>query len=133
MEVHGLSFMLFNTVSTLIPIIVGVGFVFVFGMIIVQSIRGAKEWNQNNASPILSVSAIVVTKRTNVHHHHHSGGDTMHHASSSMTYYVTFQVESGDRMEFKVPGTTYGMLVEGDRGALTFQGTRYKGFEREIE
>ena len=24
----------------------------------------------------------------------------------------------------------YGMLAEGDRGRLTFQGTRYKGFER---
>ncbi|MBO5258463.1 MAG: DUF2500 family protein, partial [Clostridia bacterium] len=26
--------------------------------------------------------------------------------------------------------TRYGMLVEGDKGYLTFQGTRYLGFER---
>ena len=29
-----------------------------------------------------------------------------------------------------VTGQEYGMLVEGDKGYLTFQGTRYLGFER---
>ena len=37
------------------------------------------------------------------------------------TYYVTFQVESGDRMELTVSGSDYGMLVEGDIGKLSFQ------------
>ena len=46
------------------------------------------------------------------------------------TYYATFQVESGDRMELEVDGSDYGMLVEGDMGKLMFQGTRYLGFER---
>jgi hypothetical protein len=39
-------------------------------------------------------------------------------------------VESGDRMEFVVPSREYGMLVEGDMGRLTFQGSRYKSFQR---
>ena len=42
----------------------------------------------------------------------------------------TFQLESGDRMEFQVSGIEYGMLAEGDTGELTFQGTRYLAFER---
>ena len=46
------------------------------------------------------------------------------------SYYDTFEVESGSRMELAVSGEEYGMLAEGDRGRLTFQGTRYKGFER---
>ena len=46
------------------------------------------------------------------------------------SYYVTFQVESGDRMEFEVDGSDYGLLVQGDIGKLSFQGTRYLGFER---
>lgn len=45
-------------------------------------------------------------------------------------YYVTFQVESGDRREFRVTGSEYEMLSEGDKGKLTFQGTRYLGVER---
>jgi hypothetical protein len=49
---------------------------------------------------------------------------------TSTTYYVTFQVESGDRMEFHVGGEEYGFLVEGDFGDLSFQGTRYLGFVR---
>ena len=52
------------------------------------------------------------------------------HTTTSTTYYVTFQVESRDRMEFCVSRTEYEMLVEGDTGRLTFQGTRYLLFER---
>ena len=54
----------------------------------------------------------------------------MGHTHTSTRYYVTFQVESGDRMELSVSGPEYGMLAEGDRGELTFQGTRYLSFER---
>ena len=46
-------------------------------------------------------------------------------------YYVTFQVDSGDRIELNLNGNEYGMLIEGDKGKLSFQGTRYLGFMRE--
>ena len=82
---------------------------------------------QNGDSPIrLTVPATVVAKRTEVSRHHTD--NTMMHTFT--TYYVTFQVESGDRMELEVDGSDYGMLVEGDFGKLSFQGTRYLGFER---
>lgn len=105
-------------------------FVIVIGMFIVTAIRGIGEWNKNNHSPRLTVIATVVAKRTNVSHHHHGGVNEHHHHHTSTTYYVTFQVESGDRMELQVSGREYGMVVEGDVGNLTFQGTRYLGFER---
>ena len=63
------------------------------------------------------------------HSHHNTGGAA--HVTSSTTYYATFQVESGDRMELRLSGAEYGMLAEGDRGRLTFQGTCYLSFERE--
>ena len=69
----------------------------------------------------------MVTKRQNISRHH--SGD--HMSTTSSWYYVTFQVESGDRMELQMTGPEYGMLAEGDRGRLTFQGTRYVSFERE--
>lgn len=50
--------------------------------------------------------------------------------SSYSTYFVTFEVESGDRIEFEVKDTEYGMIVEGDDGELAFQGSRYHGFIR---
>lgn len=105
-------------------------FVIVIGMFIVTAIRGIGEWNKNNHSPRLTVIATAVAKRTNVSHHHHGGVNEHHHHHTSTTYYVTFQVESGDRMELQVSGQEYGTVVEGDVGNLTFQGTRYLGFER---
>ncbi|MDD7389086.1 MAG: DUF2500 domain-containing protein [Lachnospiraceae bacterium] len=121
--------------SGLFEIIFVIMFIAIFGMFIVNIVRGIGEWNQNNHSPRLTVDAAVAAKRINVSHHQHAnaGDETGAHGyttSSSTTYYVTFQVESGDRMEFCVNGSEYGMLCEGDRGKLSFQGSRYLGFER---
>lgn len=97
-------------------------FVLIFGMILITLIRGISEWGKNNRSPRLDVSATVMSKRTHTHRNQNHG--------SSSSYYVTFQVESGDRMEFRMSGREYGLLAEGDKGKLHFQGTRYLGFDR---
>ena len=106
-------------------------FIIVIGMFVVTAIKGIGQWNKNNNSPRLTVPATVVAKRTNVSYHNHAGTNGHHHHSTSTTYYVTFQVESGDRMELHLSGHEFGMLVEGDKGKLSFQGTRYLGFERQ--
>ncbi len=106
-------------------------FMLIVGMFIVTAVKGIGQWNKNNHSPRLTVSAAIVSKRTNVSRHRHGGVNDHYHTSTTTTYYVTFQVESGDRMELQVAGQEYGVLVEGDNGKLTFQGTRYLGFERQ--
>ena len=100
------------------------------GTFVVILVKGISEWNKNNHSPRLTVPATIVAKRTNVSRHRYGGANGHHHHHTSTTYYVTFQVESGDRMEFHITGQEYGLLVEGDKGNLSFQGTRYLGFER---
>jgi len=118
---------------SVVPVLVFLGFVFVFGTIILRAVQGAKQWKKNNESPVLTVDATMVTKRADVSHYHHDTGvDNVHNMSSSTTYYATFEVTSGDRLEFEVRDSEYGMLVESDIGKLTFQGTRYLGFERNI-
>ena len=77
----------------------------ILGMIFVIIIRGIQQWHHNNQSPRLTVNAKVVSKRTNVSFHHH-GHD--HGVTSSTTYYVTFEVKSGDRLEF-VPQLSFTM------------------------
>lgn len=77
----------------------------------------------------------MVSKRTDVSHSNYANaGDTTgahgFSSSSSTWYYTTFQVVSGDRIEFSVTGSDYGMMTEGDQGKLSFQGTRYLSFER---
>ena len=106
-------------------------FFIMFGLIlsvfVVTFVRMIGEWHTNNNSPRLTVPAKVVAKRTNVSRHNNASGHG-HHTSTS--YYVTFEFESTDRLELHVNGSEYGLLVEGDFGKLTFQGTRYLGFER---
>ena len=109
--------------------------VIVIGIIIFTLVKGISTWRNNNHSPRLTVAARVVAKRTDVSHHQHANAGDLtgahgYHTTSSTRYYVTFQVESGDRMELSIYGSEYGMLAEGDFGKLTFQGTRYLGFER---
>lgn len=123
----------FNLVFTLFPIFFILVFVIVFGGIIFGIISSAKRYHKNNISPVLIVDAKVVSKRTDVtHHHSNMNDDNISHHSSSTWYYVTFQVESGDRMEFHMNGEEYGILAEEDYGKLKFQGTRYLGFTRSI-
>lgn len=101
--------------------------IIIFTLVIIQAVRGIRQWHTNNQSPRLSVAARVVSKRTQTHHHHHDN-----HMHTSTNYYVTFEFESGDRMEFPVRGSDYGMMAEGDRGTLFFQGTRFLDFTRKI-
>lgn len=121
----------FGFIEAVFPIMFILVFTIVIGTFAVSIFSGIKTWNKNNQSPRLSVEAKVIGKRIDVSHYHHgNAGDAGCHTSSSTDYYVTFQVESGDRMEFSVPGKEYGMLIEGDMGKLSFQGTRYLSFER---
>ena len=107
----------------LVPVCIGGAFLLVFGIIAVRLIRGFAQWSRNNPSPVESVPAKVVAKRTDT-----SG--RMRGGRVWTTYYVTFELEGGERREFWVDGEAFGVLVEGDRGTLTHQGTRNKGFHR---
>ena len=91
----------------------------VFGTIVSTLVRNGKQNHKNNTSPRLTSEATVVTKRTKV------WGDHSH-----TVYYATFQFESGDRLELEIPHNRFGYLVEGDKGKLHFQGTRFLEFER---
>lgn len=114
-----------NFMFQIFPIIWVVMFVFIFGMIIMTFAKSIKEEHKNNNSPRLTVTATVIAKRDQVSVHHHD-----HHRHTNTRYFVTFQVDSGDRMELQTSGSEYGMMIEGDSGKLTFQGTRFLNFER---
>jgi Protein of unknown function (DUF2500). len=114
----------FDSIYILIIMLVGVVLVSMISFII---IRGIIQWHNNNKAPFLTVNSIIIAKRkyistTNYTNNNNNKVDT--------TYYITFEIEDGNRIEFCVPDSKYGLLVEGDKGLLSFKGTRYKGFER---
>ena len=104
---------------TIFPILFLGVFGLVFGMIISTLVKNGRQNHQNNNSPRVTAEAAVVAKRN------HVWGDHSH-----TEYYVTFQFESGDRLEMEIPHNQFGYLVEGDNGKLTFQGTRFLEFKR---
>ena len=114
----GIGFHGAPTGFTIASVIIVIAVISFFGYVIVKLIT-TREKDSN--SPIQAVVAVVVGKRGEV-----SGIDHTY-----TRYYATFQFENGDRMELKVKGPEYGMLVENDRGTLTYQGSRFLSFERE--
>ncbi|MCC2670629.1 MAG: hypothetical protein K0Q72_3100 [Armatimonadetes bacterium] len=103
-------------------------FVAIVGALFFQIIRGIGQWAHNNGQPVLTEQARVVSKRTE------TGGSVSSNTGGRVytTYFVTFQFPSGERREFSMAGRDSGTLVEGDEGELTYQGTRFKGFKREL-
>ena len=103
--------------------IVFIVIILTFAFVLISNIL---TWTKNSTSPRLTVPAVVRTKRMQVGRARGANNMTRGYTR----YYVTFEFESGDRIEFMVDGSEYGLLADGDRGMLTFQGTRYLGFVR---
>jgi len=82
------------------------------------------ERSRNQALPVRTTAARIVAKRTEIKHHG---------KSHSTSYFATFDLGPGERLELELDGDEYGLLAEGDRGELRFQGSWYLGFQRNIE
>lgn len=55
----------------------------------------------------------------------------MHYRQQNIMQFLKLKV--GYRMELKLPVKEYGLIVDGDEWQLSFQGTRFKVFEREYK
>ena len=121
----------FQTIFWIVFGAIALAFVFILG-------KGLLQWIKNNNSPRLTEDVLITGKRTDTRRHSNANmGDITgahgYHSSFTTWYYVTFQLENGQRKELQVRGTVYGQLAEGDRGKLTWQGTRFVDFERSME
>jgi hypothetical protein len=86
-------------------------------------VRGVGQWRRNNASPVTTTMARVVTKRGEMR-----GGAG--ESGARTAYFATFETPPGERRELALPAHDFGLLAEGDTGQLTYQGSRFKGFAR---
>ncbi|ASA21759.1 DUF2500 domain-containing protein [Paenibacillus donghaensis] len=116
---------MFDFAGTVLPIF----FIVMLGIAAITAGKGLLRWSRNNSSPVKSVSARIVSKRSELRQ---QSQDESGASRASTAYYLTYELEGGLRMEFKVEGSEYGMSAEGDNGVLNYQGTRYHGFERHI-
>lgn len=70
--------------------------------------------------PQQTAAARCVTKRSNVR------GMSFTHTN----YFICFELDSGERIELWTEGNQYGLIAEGDRGTLTYQGRHLISFTR---
>ena len=110
---------IFSMIRLVSIVIFAVVFIGVLVVIIKIAHKQVSEERANDGQPQQTERARVVTKRTEVYGEH-----------SCTTYFVTFELDTRERLEMKLSGEQYGMLAEGDDGMLTHQGTRYLDFQR---
>ncbi|MGE5474360.1 MAG: DUF2500 domain-containing protein [Ignavibacteriales bacterium] len=108
-------------------------FILVLCVMIFIILKNAGEWIHSKTQPVLSVNAKVVAKRENVSSAggFDSSGSSHFHTHVYTDYYLTFELENGDRIEFRTKGKEFGKVAEGDAGILTYQGIIYLGFKRQ--
>lgn len=70
-------------------------------------------WFKNNRAPVHSMGASVLTKEINEN-----------------KYYVCFGLEDGQIKRFSIDYYAYISLKEGEKGILTYQGTRFVRYDR---
>ncbi|MBF0787182.1 MULTISPECIES: DUF2500 domain-containing protein [unclassified Streptococcus] len=95
-------------------------FTLVIGGILWQFAKALLEVLRTNAAPKEWHDATLIAKRT------HVGRNNL----SYTTYYLTFEWEHGERREFRVGSDIYALSLEGDKGELLFQGSRFLDFKR---
>lgn len=106
----------FKLFGGFVVVIVAGGFLYVI-------VRGIHTWMGNNASEVVTRAVTVIDKRTEVW-----GGSG--ESSAKTDYYVTYEMDDQSRVELPVRADRYGLMVVGDQGELTYQGTRFKEFRR---
>ena len=98
-------FDMFDVMDSVFPILFGLVFCLVIGMFIYAIVTGVKEKRANDAAPVLTVEALVKTKRMDSYHTaptYDGEGRMTRSGTHHTSYYATVEVESGDRLELQV-------------------------------
>ena len=86
-------------------------------------------WSRNNSLPVNEAAAVVTHRRTQKFINL-VNANIYGHNTTSHSYYITFLTKDGKQIEFKVTNKDYHSTAEGEKGILTFQGTRYISFQK---
>ena len=89
----------------------------------ITAYRKSSQPKELEQAPIDRAMAIVVDKRS-----YYSKG----FSNTTPQCMVTFELTDGSRAEFDVDSTTYGQIIIGDHGALTWSGETFTSFNREL-
>lgn len=101
-------------------------FFLIIGVLVYTVGKNLIQWNRNNNSEIITARAKVIDKRSEIR----VGGGHNSSVHTSSRYYISFEFDNRERIELPVKGNVSGVIMIGDEGELTYQGTRFKEFNR---
>jgi hypothetical protein len=108
-------------------IIIGLFFAAVIGGITYQQIQKMRVSARNNALPILTSSATLISKRKDIIAQP-PGINPKNQIAPSTTFFASFRLPDSQTVEVQVDNVQFAALTEGEQGRLTYQGTRFLGF-----
>jgi hypothetical protein len=111
------------------PFIIGLIFAAILGTVAYHLIKKSRQSARNKALPVLTVQAIVASKRTTAIAQS-AEINPKYKVDPSAKFFATFELEDGRTLELEVNSAQFAALNEGARGKLAYQGTRYLGFAR---
>ncbi len=101
-------------------------------IVIAASVRYAqqrRESRDNDAAPLLQRQVVVSNKREKVVNDRRSRQQTVAPAGSEMRYEASFRPETGGLdVSFRLEEAQYHTLSVGDRGVLSYKGSRFVAF-----
>ena len=112
-------------------------FVLVVAVIVVAAsfryVQQRREKQANDAAPLLQKRVIVSNKREKVINDRRSRQQTVTPAGSEMRYEASFKPETGGlEMTFRLEAQQYHQLTVGEKGTLSYKGSRFEGFVPEL-
>lgn len=108
-------------------------FVIVVAVIVIAAsfryVQQRREKMDNDAAPLMQKRVVVSNKREKVLNDRRSRQQAVAPAGSEMRYDVSFKSEQGGlEMSFRVEAGQYHQLTVGDKGILSYKGSRFVGF-----
>ena len=93
-------------------------------------VQQRREKMDNDAAPLQQKRVVVSNKREKVLNDRRSRQQTVTPAGSSVRYDVSFKPELGGlEVSFRVDAAQYHQLTVGDKGTLSYQGSRFVDFQ----
>lgn len=111
-------------------------FVAVVAVIVIAAsfryVQQRREKMDNDAAPLMQKQVVVSNKREKVLNDRRSRQQSVLPAGSEMRYDVSFKPQQGGlEMSFRVEAEQYHQLTVGDKGTLSFKGSRFVDFKAE--
>lgn len=111
-------------------------FVIVVAIIVIAAsfrfVQQRREKANNDAAPLLQKRVVVSNKREKPLNDRRSRQQQTAPAGTSVRYEASFKPETGGlEMTFRLDAQQYHQLTVGDRGTLSYKGSRFEGFEPE--